>query len=116
MLPRLAWVLESRFVKLRAMHTGESRLYTYCGMCVAKSAPGVHLKCALCRERAKRLVRHLQSRESETAIEMLERDASLAWVRDDECGGYPLHVAAYQACRTLPFYQIIWLPFSLYSA
>lgn len=52
----------------------------------------------LCRERAKRLVRHLQARESAAAIEMLEKDASLAWVRDDECGGYPLHVAAYQAC------------------
>ena len=45
---------------------------------------------------AKRLVQRIQKGDSEGAITLLEREGSLAWVRDDDTGGYPLHVAAWK--------------------
>lgn len=47
------------------------------------------------REEARELMRKLQARDSKGGLELLQATPSLAWVRDDVSGGYPLHIAAY---------------------
>ena len=37
----------------------------------------------------------LQSRETDAAVSMLSTEPSLAWIRDDDSGGYPLHIAVW---------------------
>lgn len=41
------------------------------------------------------LAQLLQNRDTDAALHLLAVDPSLAWVRDDESGGYPLHIAVW---------------------
>ena len=54
---------------------------------------------------AQRLTDKLNNKDGEGALTMLEREESLAWIRDDLSGGYPLHIAAWQvrglSCKCL---------------
>ena len=47
------------------------------------------------------LAQLLHSKDIDTASEMLSAKPSLAWIRDDESGGYPLHIAVWHV-RTFP--------------
>ena len=41
------------------------------------------------------LAQLLQSKATDAAAKTLSAEPSLAWVRDDESGGYPLHIAVW---------------------
>lgn len=41
------------------------------------------------------LAQLLQSKDTDAASKMLTAEPSLAWIRDDESGGYPLHIAVW---------------------
>ena len=53
----------------------------------------------VCRERGMQLAQLLQSRDTDAALGLLAADPLLAWVRDDESGGYPLHIAVWHVSR-----------------
>ena len=53
-----------------------------------------------CREQGKRLAELLQSRNVDAALDMLTSNPSLAWVRDDDSGGFPLHIAVWHVRYT----------------
>lgn len=53
-----------------------------------------------CREHGLQLAQLLQSKHTDAALEMLSAEPSLAWIRDDESGGYPLHIAVWHVRRT----------------
>lgn len=42
------------------------------------------------------MIDRLERKDSEGALTLLKKDRSLVWIQDEECGGYPLHVAAWQ--------------------
>ena len=44
----------------------------------------------------KRMVEKIQRKDGEGAIAMLEREPSMAWMRDVDTGAYPLHIAVWQ--------------------
>ena len=46
------------------------------------------------------LAQLLQNKDTEAASKMLSAESSLAWIRDDESGGYPLHIAVWHV-RTI---------------
>lgn len=41
------------------------------------------------------LAQLLQNKDTDAASKMLSAEPSLAWIRDDESGGYPLHIAVW---------------------
>lgn len=41
------------------------------------------------------LAQFLQSKDTEAALGLLTAEPALAWVRDDQSGGYPLHLAVW---------------------
>ena len=54
------------------------------------------------RNQAKQLVECLQNKDAAGAQKLLSSDKSLAWTRDDDSGGYPLHIAVYHvSCNAL---------------
>ena len=61
----------------------------------------VHGSVSVCRERGMQLARLLQSKDTNAALKMLLAEPVLAWIRDDESGGYPLHIAVWHV-RTIP--------------
>ena len=46
------------------------------------------------------LAQLLQSKDTDVALKILSAEPSLAWIRDDESGGYPLHIAVWHV-RTI---------------
>ena len=44
----------------------------------------------------KRMVEKIQRKDGEGAITMLNREPSMAWMRDVDTGAYPLHIAVWQ--------------------
>lgn len=46
--------------------------------------------------KAKALIDLLQEGEEGAALALLEEDKTLAWIRDDETGGYPIHIACWK--------------------
>ena len=48
-----------------------------------------------CREKGQHLGQLLQNRRADAALELLSAQPALVWVRDDESGGYPLHLAVW---------------------
>ena len=44
----------------------------------------------------------LQSHETDEAVQMLKAEPELAWVRDDDSGGYPLHIAVWHVSFPKP--------------
>lgn len=48
------------------------------------------------RDMCQRMVEKIQRKDGEGAITMLERDPSMAWMRDSHTGAYPLHIAVWQ--------------------
>ncbi len=49
------------------------------------------------RETAKRLMTCLNEGDAEEAAELIGAEPRLAWVRDGNNGGFPIHVAIWQA-------------------
>lgn len=41
------------------------------------------------------LAQLLQGRDTDAALNLLSAEPSLAWIRDDDSGGYPLHIAVW---------------------
>lgn len=55
-----------------------------------------------CRNQAKQLAQCLQNKNAAGAQKLLSSDKSLIWSRDDDSGGYPLHIAVYHvSCNAL---------------
>ena len=50
----------------------------------------------VCRNKAKQAIALLMQDDEERAISILNTERSLAWVRDDTSGAYPLHIAAWR--------------------
>ena len=76
------------------MHT----MYTYSSQVITMAT------CSelACRHQAKQLTESLQHKDAAGAQELLSSDKSLIWTRDDDSGGYPLHIAVYHvSCHAL---------------
>lgn len=41
----------------------------------------------------------MQGGSGRQAAALLEEEPALAWIRDDETGGYPVHIACWKVCR-----------------
>lgn len=57
------------------------------------------------RVKAKALVDLLQEGDEGAALALLEEDKTLAWIRDNETGGYPIHIACWKVLYTEYIYS-----------
>lgn len=51
------------------------------------------------REKGQHLSQLLQNRRADAALELLSAQPALVWVRDEDSGGYPLHIAVWHCDR-----------------
>ncbi|KAL3141315.1 hypothetical protein ABBQ32_004903 [Trebouxia sp. C0010 RCD-2024] len=61
------------------------------------------------RELGMQLAQLLQGRDTDAALNLLSAEPSLAWIRDDDSGGYPLHIAVWHNLRPV-ISQLLTVP------